>query len=52
MSKGFYKEGNNTYYFIENGSNMGMMVTGTLDIDGKVYTFSDIEGDNYGALIS
>ena len=39
MSKGFYKEGNNTYYFIENGSNMGMMVTGTLDIDVYIFRY-------------
>lgn len=51
MTTGFYTERDNTYYFIESGNNMGMMATGTLDINGKIYQFSTIEGNNYGILI-
>lgn len=45
-------EKNKTYYFNESGINKGMMATGTVDVNGKTYTFSDVEGDDYGVLIS
>ena len=51
MSIGFYRDNNNTYYFIEHGINKGMMATGQLNINGKIYNFSDEAGASYGILI-
>ncbi len=51
MSLGLFHDKNDTYYFIENGFNKGMMATGTIELDGKIYVFSDTEGPDYGKLI-
>lgn len=53
MSLGLYTDkSNDTYYFIEQGINKGMMATGQLDINGKSYYFSDEIGPSYGKLIN